>query len=243
MNGQGKIRAYKKGCGYSYITGAFGAIELLRVRPEAARIIYLHSAYTGSGELTALCESAGVRWECNDAALRRISSKENTFVAGVFDTYTDELRADRPHVVLVQPSDAGNLGTIVRTLVGLGLPDIAVVEPAVDGFHPKTVRATMGALFRARIARYPDFDAYRTAFPGHRCYPFMLENALALGEVVPPQAPYSLIFGNEATGLPPEFAAIGQPVRIEQSAAVDSLNLSIAVGIGAYAFAARGNKP
>jgi TrmH family RNA methyltransferase len=49
----------------------------------------------------------------------------------------------------------------------------------------------------------------------------------------------TLIFGNEGRGLPPEFADIGQPVRIPSSDKVDSLNLAIAAGIGIYAFSER----
>ena len=50
---------------------------------------------------------------------------------------------------------------------------------------------------------------------------------------------WTLIFGNEGSGLPPEFSRLGQPVRIPSSNKVDSLNLSIAAAIGIYAFARR----
>ena len=50
------------------------------------------------------------------------------------------------------------------------------------------------------------------------------------------QTPWALVFGNEGSGLPAEFAQMGQAVRIPHNDRIDSLNLSIAVGIGAYAF-------
>ena len=50
------------------------------------------------------------------------------------------------------------------------------------------------------------------------------------------RTPYALVFGNEGSGLPPEFAGLGQAVRIPHSDRIDSLNLSVAVAIGAYAF-------
>ena len=50
------------------------------------------------------------------------------------------------------------------------------------------------------------------------------------------QTPYALVFGNEGSGLPPEFARLGRAVRIPHNDQIDSLNLSVAVGIGAYAF-------
>ena len=49
----------------------------------------------------------------------------------------------------------------------------------------------------------------------------------------------ALVMGNEATGLPEEFARYGSPVRIPHSGDIDSLNLAIAAGIGMYAFGRR----
>ena len=47
---------------------------------------------------------------------------------------------------------------------------------------------------------------------------------------------FALIFGNEASGLPIEFAKIAQPIFIPQSPNVDSLNLSVATSIALYTF-------
>ena len=47
---------------------------------------------------------------------------------------------------------------------------------------------------------------------------------------------YALVFGNEATGLPDEFAQWGVSTLIPHSGKIDSLNLAIAAGIGMYAF-------
>ena len=65
----------------------------------------------------------------------------------------------------------------------------------------------------------------------------MLDGSVMLEQAVEAvKQPYALVFGNEGSGLPAEFAAMGQAVRIPHSNEIDSLNLSIAVGIGAYAF-------
>lgn len=47
---------------------------------------------------------------------------------------------------------------------------------------------------------------------------------------------WTLIFGNEGSGLPSDFAKIGQAVRIPSNEKIDSLNLSIAAAIGIYSF-------
>ena len=44
------------------------------------------------------------------------------------------------------------------------------------------------------------------------------------------------IYGNEATGLPPEYKKVGQSIFIPQTKDVDSLNLPISVGIGCFVF-------
>jgi len=139
--------------------------------------------------------------------------------------------------VLHHPMDEGNLGTIQRTLLGLGIEDIAIIRPAADVFDPKVVRATMGAVFSLRVKQYEDFTLYRAEHPNHHLYPFMLDGSVMLEEAVASvQSPYALVFGNEGSGLPGEFAQMGQAVRIPHNDRIDSLNLSIAVGIGAYAF-------
>lgn len=69
-------------------------------------------------------------------------------------------------------------------------------------------------------------------------FPFMLDGSRSLPDVLAEGIPatWSLIFGNEGSGLPAEFSQIGQPVRIPSNDRVDSLNLSIAAAIGIYGF-------
>lgn len=233
------LKGYSSDLEYSYAPGVFPSLELMRVRPECATRLLLSERAQGEGveKLRQVCREHGVREEIADKALRRISGKDNCFAAVVFEKWQAELLPDAPHVVLHHPMDEGNLGTIQRTLLGLGLKDIAVIRPAADAFDPHVVRATMGALFSLRLKQYDSFEVYRQEYPAHRLYPFMLDGSVMLEEAVGQvQKPYALVFGNEGSGLPPEFAEMGQAVRIPHSNEIDSLNLSIAVGIGAYAF-------
>jgi len=143
----------------------------------------------------------------------------------------------RSHIVLVEPSDNGNLGSIIRSAVGFGLTDIAVVGLSADAFDPHVIRASMGALFSARIQLFEKFDEYLATYSGRSLYPFMLGGANSLPEMrCRVRPPYSLIFGNEGTGLPPEYAGYGEPVIIPHSHSIDSLNLAAAASIAAYVF-------
>ena len=187
--------------------------------------------------LRALCAQHHVREEQADKALSRISGKENCFAAVVFDKFQSALSGGN-HLVLHHPSDKGNLGTMLRTALGFGYRDIAVIRPAADAFDPHVVRASMGAIFGLNLRYYDDFEQYRLEFPANMCYPFMLDASVPLAEAAAGRKePFALIMGNEGSGLPAAFARLGQPVRIPHNGEIDSLNLSVAAAIGMYAFA------
>ena len=239
-----KLEAYSHQLDYSYAPGIFPSHALLNARPELARRLLVRSDAAESEGVRALmekCAALNVRTETADRALERISRKENCYAALVFDKFSCELSQTGNHIVLVNPSDMGNLGTILRACLGFSLPDLAIIRPAADVFDPRVVRASMGALFSMRVGLFDSFEAYRAAYPEHGLYPFMLDGSLPLPQACrAAKAPWSLVFGNEATGLPPRFAQLGQPVRIPQSDAIDSLNLAIAVSVAAYAFTQAG---
>ena len=74
-------------------------------------------------------------------------------------------------------------------------------------------------------------------FPQHQIYTFMLKGKHYLHDIhEKPNGPFSLVFGNEATGLPDRFLDYGESVLIKHSGEIDSLNLSIAFGIAAHTF-------
>ncbi|MDD4592508.1 MAG: TrmH family RNA methyltransferase [Parabacteroides sp.] len=232
------IRPYKEEFDYSYTSGAYATIEMLKANPIVVRAVYIHSKYAGIENIDGFCREKGIPVLYNDRVFERINRKENTYVLGVFRKYFCRLMTNRPHIVLVNPSDMGNLGTVIRTMAGLNMHDLAVVTPAADIFHPKTIRASMGALFHIRFQCFDSFDAYKKAFPDHVCFPFTPEGKISLNRRNCPRVPlFSLLFGNEASGLPAQCRSTGTSVTIPQSSLVDSLNLSVAAGIGIFIFA------
>ena len=235
-----RLEAYSKSLDYSYAPGIFPATECLSNAPDRCLRLLLSSASEkseGAAKLREAAERAGVRPEIADRALERISKKENCFAAMVYRKAEGVFDEDSPHVVLHHPSDSGNLGTILRTALGFGLRNIAIIRPAVDSDDPRVTRASMGAAFSLNVRHFDDFEAYRAEFPGRQLFPFMLTGAVPLDEAVRKvSGPFSLVFGNEASGLPDEFAQWGVSTLIPHSGKIDSLNLAIAAGIGMYAF-------
>lgn len=245
MEQQELPKKYKKESPHSYALGPFPTFELLAHRPRQARAVYYRPDFTQREKLEALCSAQGVPCLPWPRALERIAQKEVCYAAGMFAKYPGALRPQAPHAALVDPADMGNLGTIMRTLLGFGIRDLAIIGGGADYWNPKAVRASMGALFRLEIERFPDFPAYLAACgPGRPIFPFMLDGARVLTpETCPAAYPYTLVFGNEAAGLPPVYQTYGQSLFIPQSPAVDSLNLAVSVAVGAFLFTRKNPAP
>lgn len=235
-----KLEPYSRKLTYSYALGVFPSLMLMEAQPQRALRLLLHPdglKNEGVVKLREMCAARGVREEMAERVLRRESKKDNCFAALVFEKFDSDLDPAACHAVLCQISDSGNLGTAMRSLLGFGIRDVALIRPCVDVFEPHALRASMGAFYKLRVHTYDTFADYRTAHPDRLLFPFMLDGAIPLNEAARgAKPPFSLVFGNEQTGLPPEFAQLGQSVMIPQSSEIDSLNLAVAVSVGSYVF-------
>ena len=231
------LKPYKETMTQAYAPGAYVTRELILARPAAVRAVYIHPKCDAPGETEMLCLMRGIPIRAGERPFSLINRKENTYVLAVFEKYEARLSNDKPHIVFVGVSDEGNLGAMLRTALACGVRDVALVGPSADPFHPRAVRASRGALFWLDCQRFGSFEAYRSAHPDHALYPFMLGQGCAPDAAACEGRRFSLIFGNESMGLPPAFADVGQVITIPQAPQVDSLNVSVAMGIGTFLFA------
>ena len=228
-------RRYKKDLSFSYTFGVFPTLELLQHQPKYTLGVFFHSKgveNTGIKKIETLCKENKIPFEYQDKVFNRIGARGNDYAIGIFEKTDNKLQADSDHVVLVNPSGMGNLGTIMRTMLGFNFKDLAIVQPAADVFHPETIRASMGALFQLRLVPFESFNKYRVEFP-RKLYPLMVDSEIEIHEARF-ESPYSLIFGNESSGLPAIFHSYGRSVKIKQSEKIDSFNIAISVGICLY---------
>ena len=229
------LKRYQREFQHSYSFGVFPTLELVNFQPsQVLRVLVSAQGERNQGvvKLRDICAEKHIPVEVNDKQIERLSPKENTYAVGVFEKYQPHLDANANHLVLVNPSDMGNLGTIIRTMLGFGLGNLALVKPAADIFDPRVIRASMGAVFRLKFEYFDTFDGYRSAF-SHNLYPFMTNGNIPLHEATF-DSPFALIFGSESSGLPDAYRSLGTSVSIPHSDAIDSLNLSVAVGIALY---------
>ena len=222
-----KIKTYHKDFDYTYTLGVFETIELLENKPELVMRVYLKSnSYQNKGVkiIENLCQQNKIELIESDNTINKLAKKDNCFAIAIIKKYTMDLE-DANHVVLVNPGDMGNMGTIIRTMLGFNYTNLAIIRPGVDVFDPRVIRASMGALFNI------NFDEYLTKYPEREVYPLMLKGAKNIHQITAANNKHSLVFGNESSGLPDDYLKYGQSVFIPHSDKIDSLNLSMALGI------------
>jgi TrmH family RNA methyltransferase len=232
------MNKYDKKDPLSYCLGTTLTFELLLRKPTSAKRIYISPKQNRDEtyqKLLALAKAQGVEVIENNTKIFSLADKDNVMVIGEFEKFDSPLDPQLNHVVLVHPSNMGNLGTIMRSCAAFNMGGLAIIRPAADAFDPKTIRSSMGAIFSLPFHYYDTFEEYQKSMGDRHYYPIMLQAKTKLPELKK-EKPYSLIFGNEATGLDPTFLNIGTPVIIPQSSNVDSLNLDNAVSIAIYSF-------
>lgn len=233
-----KISRYKHEFDFSYTLGATLTYELLKTKPENVIKIYIRPKTKITEhikDIIDMCKNKNIIIETSEKAFNILSPKENCFIIGVFKKEFKNLE-EGSHVLLVNPSNAGNLGTIIRTCVGFGINNISIISPSVDYYDPKVVRASMGAIFHVNMKYYNNIEEYIKDFPKNKLYSFMLKSSKTINKIEKKQKDFTLVFGNEATGLPDEYLKICESVIIPHSKNIDSLNLPVAVSIAVYEF-------
>lgn len=73
----------------------------------------------------------------------------------------EELMGEKEHplfLVLEDLQDPGNMGTIFRTAEGAGVDGIFMSTNCVDIYNPKTIRSTMGSVYRVPFVIAPDLQ-------------------------------------------------------------------------------------
>ncbi len=182
----------------------------------------------------------------SEAAFQKISTeKAPQGVIGVarhLDFFKKYIKIDgrvlyqpEDHVlVLYDVRDPGNLGAVLRSALAFGVDRVILAGHCADLYHPKTVRAAMGALFRLSFAYAEDMNLLVRSLhdAGRRLLAAELtEGALSLDEAGLTQQDVCVI-GNEGHGIPREISAMcDTSIYIPISPLSESLNASVAASI------------
>lgn len=136
-------------------------------------------------------------------------------------------------LVLDGLQDPGNVGTILRTGEGAGVTGVILSSDCVDIYNPKTIRSTMGSIYRVPFCRVSDLAAVlgEVKRKGIRTYAAHLDGEKDYDQE-DFRSPCAFLIGNEGNGLRAETAeAADRWIRIPMKGQVESLNAAIAAAV------------
>lgn len=144
------------------------------------------------------------------------------------------LKIKNPHfMVLDNLQDPGNLGTIVRTAEGAGVDAVFMSKDCVDIYNPKTIRSTMGSIYRMPFIYIEDIPQLLNIFRenGVKSYAAHLDGKNSYDKENY-ESGTAILIGNEGNGLRDEVSNNADVwVQIPMQGNVESLNAAIAASI------------
>jgi tRNA G18 (ribose-2'-O)-methylase SpoU len=143
-------------------------------------------------------------------------------------------------VVLEGVTNADNIGGVFRNAAAFGAAGLVLSPTCCDPLYRKAVRTSMAAVLRVPFAcaeSWPDALAGLKA-AGRTVVALTPKGAAPIDEFArrEPGKPIALVAGTEGSGLSSAVEALADArVRIPMADGVDSLNVSVALGIALYA--------
>ena len=139
-------------------------------------------------------------------------------------------------LILEDLQDPGNLGTIMRTSEGAGVDGIFMSRGTVDIFNPKTVRASMGSIYRVPFIQIDDLQEIMQKMKNNGIHTYAAH--LAGREYYTGcsfDGPTAFLIGNEGNGLSKELSEQADSyVKIPMEGQLESLNAAVATALLIY---------
>lgn len=145
-------------------------------------------------------------------------------------------RAGRQLIVVgTETADPGNTGAMIRSALASGAAAFVGVGRC-DPWHPKSVRTSMGSLFKLPILRM-DLDGLLQQLRALEVETIatVCRDGDALGRFAPDGERMAIFMGSEAFGLPDELVArLDRRLTIELPEGVDSFSVNAACAVICY---------
>lgn len=152
-------------------------------------------------------------------------------------TIEDMKRDSAPFfLVLEDLQDPGNLGTIMRTGEGAGITGIIMSRDTVDIYNPKTIRGTMGSIYRVPFFYTEDILKTIEDLKNDKVHIYAAHlKGTGSYDTYDYTKGTAFLIGNEGNGLSDEVTnAADTLVRIPMKGNVESLNAAIAASLLVY---------
>ncbi|TYB91430.1 MAG: RNA methyltransferase [Kosmotoga sp.] len=176
-------------------------------------------------------------YTCDYHELKGLSNMRTPYkMMAVFQYPEKELNENKNILYLEHIQDPANLGTLIRSAVAFGFPNIILSKKCVNPYLEKVIRSSSGYIFDCYInKRELNFEEYKKK--GYKILGASLKNNAAEMDSFKHNEPIILILGNEGQGISESIGQhIDRNIRINMDSKVESLNVAIAGSIIMHKF-------
>ncbi|MCX6800329.1 MAG: RNA methyltransferase [Candidatus Falkowbacteria bacterium] len=155
-------------------------------------------------------------------------------IAAIYTIKLKKINQDNSILYLNNINDPGNLGSIIRTSVAFGVNNIVLDEQCADIFNFKTISAARDSIFKVNIEFDKEINFLKKIKSEIEIIATDLDGNTNLKKFTAKNN-FCLVVGNEANGVSAEILKIADNrIKIEMSAAIESLNVVSATSIILY---------
>lgn len=217
---------------------------------EEAPISWIREAYLTADAVKRLEEKSALKEKLSQISWEEVSDE---VMEKMSDTQTPQgiltvvrcpeysakellVKPDGLYLVLEDIQDPGNLGTMMRTGEGAGITAVIMNKTTVDIFNPKTIRATMGSVFRVPFVIVDDLEAFLPEMKKNNIRIFAAHlNGKNYYAGTSFQGKTAFLIGNEGNGLSKEITLLAdEKIKIPMEGKLESLNAGVAGALLLY---------
>lgn len=138
-------------------------------------------------------------------------------------------------LVLDDLQDPGNVGTIIRSAVAFGIPNIVLSKESVDIYNPKVIRSCEGMIFYVNITRKNIFDFLASHQNDYLICGTDVKKGKLLEDTDLKGKDVCLIIGNEGRGMNESYQKYCETLfKIPMDERCESLNAGVSASILMY---------
>lgn len=232
---------YRRESGLFLAEGVKLSLETLE--SGCAKYILVSESKAESDDVKRVLDKCGrdvIKYILSDSSFGKVSTESAPqgviAVAACPDSITANTDVDLPGERVIAFDgirDPGNLGTVIRSAVAFGY-DAIILGDSADILNPKTVRATMGAIYKIRIFESENLPETLEKL---RCSGRRILGAALTDDAVkfplPDMSPLDVpVVGNEGHGISNEVLNVCTSfVKIPMTDNAESLNASVAASV------------
>ena len=214
--------------------------ELISEKVKLCEVYYTKGAYSRFHESIDIAQKFCPVFEVTDEVYEKLSfekTPEGVFaVARKTEVSDDVLKTpgEGGFVILDGVQNPSNVGTVIRTAAALGVSRILLGEGCADIFGPKTLRASMGTLFKVNICVTSDIclQIEKIKNEGMKVYGAALDDSSVDVRTVNFEKDDCIVLGNEGNGISEKVLALcDKKIIIPMQQNAESLNAAAAAAV------------